>query len=88
MICPHAPIALDPGYPAEVLARLPVLVQHGIQDPMIPVERARESRDLSGCGGRDAGVLRNTTWGMPWPPASARDLSGWVERVLAPGSFE
>jgi phospholipase/carboxylesterase len=30
---------------SEALARFPVLVQHGTKDPMIPIERAKESRE-------------------------------------------
>lgn len=65
----------------EGASALPVLVQHGIEDPMISVERARETRDRL----RALGVepdYHEYSMGHAIGQESATDLSGWLERVL------
>ncbi len=70
--------------PAEGRSELPVLVQHGLEDPMISVERARESRDRL----LTLGVTpeyREYPMGHAIGQDSAADLSRWLERVLKLG---
>lgn len=65
----------------ERLATLPVLVQHGTNDPMVKVERARESRDrLAELG--VAAEYHEYAMQHQIGPESLRDLSAWLERVL------
>lgn len=63
---------------------LPVLVQHGTGDPMIPVDRARESRDAL----RALGVslaYSEYEMGHEIRPEALRDLLTWLEdKVLQP----
>lgn len=67
--------------PAEGRAELPVLVQHGLEDPMISVDRARESRDrLQALGVTPE--YREYAMGHAIGQESATDLSRWLERVL------
>lgn len=63
---------------------LPVLVQHGTSDPMIPVDRARESRDaLRGLGVSLA--YSEYEMGHEIRPEALRDLLTWLEdKVLQP----
>lgn len=63
------------------VASLPLLVQHGADDPTIAVERARESRDrLNALGARPD--YREYPMGHEIRPDSLRDLNDWLERVL------
>lgn len=63
------------------LRRLPVLVQHGENDTMIPVERARESREqLEGIGVNLE--YHEYSMGHQVGIESARDLGEWLTRVL------
>lgn len=66
---------------AEGRGDLPVLVQHGLDDPTISVDRARESVDHL----RRLGVTpeyREYAMGHAIGQESAMDLSRWLERVL------
>jgi len=82
-------IALSSWLPAELAARarpspslaaLPTLVIHGKQDPMIPLVRARESRErLEALGVRVA--HGEYDMGHTIGPDSLRDLAGWLEQV-------
>ncbi len=85
-------VALSSWLPAELgrsylampaHARLPTLIQHGSQDPMIPVERARESAELV----RELGgpvTLRDYPIGHEISAPSLADLNTW----LAGGKIE
>lgn len=67
--------------PAEGRGALPVLVQHGRDDPTISVERARESVEQL----RALGVspeYHEYAMGHAIGQESATDLSRWLERVL------
>lgn len=79
-----------PGPLAEAIPKqpehenLPVLVQHGSEDPMIPVDRARESRDAL----RRFGVglaYHEYEMGHEIRPEALRDLLSWLEdKVFQP----
>ena len=65
----------------EGVDELPVLVQHGTQDPMISVDRARESRDRL----RELGVnaeYREYEMAHGIGSESANDLAVWLASVL------
>ncbi len=65
----------------EHLASLPVLVQHGTTDPMVKIDRGRDSRDrLQELGAH----VEYHEYPMQHQigPESLRDLSEWLERVL------
>lgn len=69
---------------SEAVRSLPTLVQHGNQDPMIEVNRARDSvqrlRDL-----RLPLTYREYDMGHEISPRSLSDLSAWLEeKVLSP----
>lgn len=69
---------LEPG---DGVGDLPVLVQHGENDPMIDVDRARQARERL----RAIGVepeYHEYPMGHEIGQQSARDLSAWLERVL------
>ena len=65
-------------------AGLPVLVLHGTEDPMIGIERARESRDaLLRLG--VAASYREYEMGHEIRPEALQDLLVWLEdKVLQP----
>jgi len=63
------------------LGRLPVLVQHGDQDPMIAVERARESRERLEELGVDL-EYHEYPMGHQVGAQSTLDLRAWLSRVL------
>ncbi|MCK9487103.1 MAG: alpha/beta hydrolase-fold protein [Dehalococcoidia bacterium] len=63
------------------LAALPLLVQHGLDDTMIDVERARDSRDRLHTLGAQVDY-REYPMAHEIRPESMRDLSAWLERVL------
>ena len=65
----------------EALSRLPVLVQHGADDPMIAVERARESRERLETLGADL-EYHEYQMGHEVGNESARDLAAWLAAVL------
>jgi phospholipase/carboxylesterase len=63
-------------------ASVPIFMAHGAADPMIPIERARESRDL----------LRSLRYAVDWHEYPMQhsvcaqeiaDLNQWLQRVLA-----
>ena len=69
---------------SETLSGFPVLVQHGTADPMIPVDRGRETRDRLARMGVD---LRYSEYEMQHELAadSLRDLVAWLdEKALQP----
>ncbi|HVN88049.1 MAG TPA: alpha/beta fold hydrolase [Candidatus Binatia bacterium] len=78
------PAALAQQFSAGSHERLPTLVQHGSQDPMIEVVRARESVETL----RKLGVAltyREYEMGHEINAHSLRDLSQWLqEKVLSP----
>lgn len=62
----------------------PILVQHGTQDPMIEVARARESRDVL-LARKVALTYREYEMGHEIRPEALRDLVEWLdEKVLSP----
>ena len=63
---------------SEALSGLPVLVQHGSADPMIPIDRGRETRDRLTRMGVD---LRYREYEMQHELAtdSLRDLVAWLD---------
>jgi phospholipase/carboxylesterase len=66
---------------SEALAGRPVLVMHGTQDPMIDVERGRESREQLRALHVDL-VYREYEMGHEIAPPALRELVGWFERAL------
>ena len=71
----------DAVTPTEGIGELPVLVQHGLEDPMISVDRARETLERF----RALGVApeyHEYPMGHAIGQDSAADLSRWLERVL------
>ena len=69
---------------AEALSGFPVLVQHGSADPMIPIDRGRETRDRLTQMGVD---LRYREYEMQHELGSdsLRDLVDWLdEKALQP----
>ena len=69
---------------SETVRSLPTLVQHGTEDPMIEVDRARDSVERL----RDLKVplsYREYDMGHEITPRSLSDLSAWLEeKVLSP----
>ncbi|MEX2373277.1 MAG: alpha/beta hydrolase-fold protein [Dehalococcoidia bacterium] len=65
----------------EALAALPVLVQHGADDPMVDVTRARESRDRLHALGATPDY-REYPMAHEIRPEALRDFSDWAGRVL------
>jgi phospholipase/carboxylesterase len=70
--------------PDDAYQSLPVLVVHGTEDPMVPVDRARESRQqLTALGA--ALTYREYPMGHEIIPEALRDIIGWLdEKVLHP----
>jgi phospholipase/carboxylesterase len=64
--------------PNEALKGRPVLVMHGTQDPMIPIERARESRDALLPFGVSLSY-REFDMAHEISPDALRTLVGWLE---------
>jgi phospholipase/carboxylesterase len=67
--------------PGDGIGELPVLVQHGLEDPMISIDRARESLERL----RALGVTpeyHEYAMAHAIGQESAMDLSRWLERVL------
>jgi phospholipase/carboxylesterase len=79
------PESLAASIPHQTAHRdLPVLVVHGSKDPMIPVDRAHESRDALLRLGVPT-VYREYEMGHEIRPEALRDLVDWLERkVLRP----
>ena len=72
------------GAGSPSLENLPVFVSHGTQDPMIPVERAQESRERLT---RMGALLSYREYEMEHEirPEGLRDLVGWIDsKVLNP----
>ena len=68
----------------EGLAGFPVLVQHGTSDPMIPVERGRETRQRLTGMGVDLSY-REYEMQHELRPESLRDLVSWLDdKVFQP----
>ncbi|MEE8338078.1 MAG: alpha/beta hydrolase-fold protein [Dehalococcoidia bacterium] len=67
--------------PSDELKRLPVLVQHGTQDPTIAVDRARESRERLEELGVDL-EYREYEMAHQVGTESANDLASWLGNVL------
>ncbi len=67
--------------PSDGLKRLPVIVQHGTQDPMIAVDRARESRERLESLGVDL-EYREYEMAHQIGAESSHDLSVWLSSVL------
>lgn len=69
---------------ADTLEHFPVLVQHGASDPMIPVDRGRETRDRLTRMNVDLSY-REYEMQHEVSPESLRDLVTWLEeKVLQP----
>ena len=69
---------------SDATANFPVLVQHGTQDPMIPIDRAHETRQRLQQLGVDLSY-REYEMQHAISPESLRDLVGWMdEKVLQP----
>jgi phospholipase/carboxylesterase len=70
--------------PSEAVAALPLLIQHGAEDPTASVDGGRASRDRL----RELGLepdYREYPMGHEVSAASAGDLSAWLDRVLFDG---
>ena len=72
------------SYSAPTKIDIPTLVVHGTEDPMIPVDRGRESRDRL----RDLGVAlsyREFEMGHEIRPEALREVLTWLdEKALQP----
>ncbi|MDX1649542.1 MAG: dienelactone hydrolase family protein [Myxococcota bacterium] len=79
------PEMVDRGIPeSDALQNFPVLVMHGTEDPMIPVARAQESRDLLIKRGLDV-TYREYEMGHEIRPEALRDLVEWLEsKAISP----
>jgi len=65
----------------DALAALPVLVQHGTEDPMVRIDRGRDSRErLEALGVRPE--YHEYPMQHQIAAESLQDLSAWLERVL------
>lgn len=65
----------------EALAALPVLVQHGTEDPLVRIERGRDSKErLEALGVRPE--YHEYPMQHQIAAESLQDLSAWLERVL------
>lgn len=67
--------------PGEGLKGAPVLVVHGSEDPMIPVERARESRTALLASGVSL-AYRELPMGHEISPDALRTLVEWIEEKV------
>lgn len=76
------PDGVLPGSP-EILCGLPVLVQHGESDPVIPVSRARAAVDVLRRSGADV-RYREYRIGHQISAESVRDLNAFLVDRLAP----
>ena len=63
----------------------PWLVAHGVLDAVIPVQHARETRDLLTAAGTDL-EYHEYPFGHWVGEESLRDVSAWLERRLGPGA--
>lgn len=71
--------------PAPALAGLHALVLHGVDDPVIPVERGREIRDLLEPLLGDRLVYAEHEAGHEITPASLEDLAWWLTARVGEG---
>jgi len=84
---PKAVLAMSPALPVvlevdDAARAVPVLVQHGTNDPLIPVQRSRDlARDLR--AGAVPTVYREYPMEHQVAIESLRDARAWVDRVLA-----
>ena len=62
-----------------------MLVQHGTEDPMIAVDRARESRERLETRGVDL-EYHEYEMGHQIGPESVQDLTAWLTSVLKLGA--
>ncbi len=70
--------------PSPAVAALPLLIQHGADDPTASVEGGRESRDRLQALGLEPDY-REYPMGHEISGASSSDLAAWLERVLLDG---
>jgi thioredoxin 1 len=81
---PKGALAMSPALPGpfEIAGDVPVLVQHGTYDPLVPVQRSRDlAREL-----RDHGVptvYREYPMEHQVALESLQDARAWVDRVVA-----
>ena len=68
------------------LERLEALVLHGVDDPVIPVERGRELRDFLAPSLGDRLVYAEHDAGHEITPASLEDVAAWLKVRLDAGS--
>ena len=67
------------------LDRFPVLVTHGTEDPMVPVDRARESRERLTKLGADLTYREYEGMQHELRPEALRDIVEWIHgKVLHP----
>jgi thioredoxin len=83
-VAPRAVLAMSPALPGDIdvsVSTLPVLVQHGTHDPMVPVQRSRDlARAL-----RTAGVptvYREYPMEHQVALESLQDAHAWLDEVL------
>jgi predicted esterase len=62
----------------EDLGGLPVAITHGTQDPLVDVERGRDTRDRAVAAGADV-VYRESDVPHTVDPRVVPDLVGWVD---------
>jgi len=62
-------------------SRLPLLVQHGTEDQLVTIDRARDSRDRLVAAGIEP-EYHEYAMGHEIRPESLANLTGWLERVL------
>jgi phospholipase/carboxylesterase len=69
-----------PGFVLQLedLGGLPVAITHGTQDPLVDVERGRDTRDRAVAAGADV-VYRETDVPHTVDPRVVPDLVGWVD---------
>jgi phospholipase/carboxylesterase len=79
------PVPLDQAIPQQPEhENFPAFVAHGTEDPMIPVARGQESRELLRKRGINA-AYREYEMGHEIRPETLRDLVTWLEeKVLSP----
>lgn len=69
--------------PAPANAGIPILLQHGLQDPIVPEQLGRESRDKLQAMGYQ---VQYQTYAMPHSvcPQQVDDISQWLDVLLPP----
>jgi phospholipase/carboxylesterase len=71
--------------PASALGGLDALVLHGVDDPVLPVERGREIRDFLEPLLGPRLVYAEHEAGHEITPASLEDIASWLRARLGPG---